>query len=266
MPVRHGALGIDVLAERRAEQSRLKVMRREGVPRKQSMDKAMLDERLHGEAAVMVKGAGRPHHEQDIAMLPFMPKQGVQTVVILGKRRLARTTRAERELIRKRLVRFMEAVRVEKHALVSVLAAAERNAVARAQIPLLHNIQHAGISEHNGAVHAAFLRKPPLPVDLDILRVHGRAVIAVRRYAVHIADRKGGVRCVRKAFFRKIGRPVNGHNKFFLLHVTSISQFDRKTALFGRKRMCYTIKSVVLCGSYLHFYGLPNEERRPAWV
>ena len=70
VPVGLRLLRIDILSQRRMEKSPFQIMRRQRVPRHQAVRIAVLHQRLHGVAGILVKGKRGPHHPDNVSM-PF---------------------------------------------------------------------------------------------------------------------------------------------------------------------------------------------------
>ena len=217
MAVRHGLLGIDVLAQRRVQQRALEIVGRQRVARHQTVGVAVFDQLGHRVARVAVKGEGRAHHPEDVALLALGPEQLDQPVVVAGVGGLAAAALAEDELVAARGRALVEAVGVKKDALLPSLRAAEDHAVAAAQVAVFHHRERAVVPEHDARIHAAALGQPPLSVDLEIFGIHRGAVEALRRDAVPLDGRPGGVGRVfqlgRRKVRRVIGREHESHGK-----------------------------------------------------
>ena len=97
VPVRHGLLRIDVLPQRGVQIRALQIVRRKGVAREDGVDIAVFDQLGHRRARVMVKGKGRAHDPDDLAVVALVAQQVVKLVVISGKGRLAGTVLPEGE-------------------------------------------------------------------------------------------------------------------------------------------------------------------------
>ena len=215
--VGHRLLGVDVLAQRRVQQRALEIVRRQRVARHQAVGVAVFDEPLHREARVAVKGKGRAHHPQDVPTLTLGLQQLDQPVVVAGVGGLAAAALAEDELVPACGRALVEAVGVEKNALLAALRAAEDHAVAAAQVAVLHHRERAVIAQHDAGIHAALFSQLPFAVDLVVFRVHRGAVVALRRDAAALDDGPGGVRRVfqlrRGEVRRVVGRERKSHGK-----------------------------------------------------
>ena len=99
MPHRDGFVRVDVLPERRVHQPRFQVVRGHGVARHEAVGIAVFDQRLHRVARIGVEHERGPEHPEDVAVFFFVAQKVVESVVIAGERRFARTALAERECI-----------------------------------------------------------------------------------------------------------------------------------------------------------------------
>lgn len=118
-------------------------------------------------------------------MFPLVFQQFVQLVIILGKGGFTGTPGAENKLIRF-FAGFLEAGGVEVDTFLTVFSAAQDHLVPLADIPVFHYIQAPVLPENHRAVHPAFFRQKPFAVNLEILGIHGGAVVIVGGYAVHV--------------------------------------------------------------------------------
>ena len=133
-----------------------------------------------------------------------MPEQLEQVVVVPGVGSLAAPALAEHELVVQILALRRKAVAVHVNALLGLLAAAQDHFISLFQVAVLHHRQVAVVTDHHTGIHAALLRQHPFPIDLEILRVHGGAVVIFRRHTVHFRLLKLYVRGVYKHGLGKI--------------------------------------------------------------
>ena len=211
VPVGRGALRVDVLAQRRAQQPGLQVVGGQGIARQQRMAVAALDQDAHGAARIGVKRAGGAEHPQDAAMLALMAQQAVQLVVVARIGRLTRPALTEGEAFLRAGVRRVEAVRMHVDALRAVLRAPEHDRIALAQIAkLAHGDASVGLQDRH-AVHAALRRKRPDAAYAVVLGKDRRGVITLRRDAVRWRGRGARVACAGNA--RKVRLAVRGQGK-----------------------------------------------------
>ena len=161
----------------------LKIVRGQGVARKNGMHIAVCDQLGHCRACVMVKGEGRAHDPDDLAMIALIAQQIVNFVVIAGEGRFTGTILAEGE--RLLLGRFLaEAVCMDINALGAILRPTDDDKVALLQqTELAHDDPPALIDRD--AVHAALLGQTPGALQLEILREDAHGVVALRGDAVH---------------------------------------------------------------------------------
>ena len=163
---------------------------------------ARLNQPAHGFARIAVKGERRAHHPHDAPVLALMGKQVVKLGIVLRIGGFAAAAAAEGEGLLQRVFRG-KAVRMEINALFSILRAAVKHHVALFKQPEFAD-DDAPVFKHGYAVHAALLRKQPLPVYLHVFGVDAHGVEIVRRDAVARRRQKQRIRCADKAFFCKI--------------------------------------------------------------
>ena len=176
MAVGHGFLGIDVLAQSGLEIRALQVMGGQSVTRQDGMDVAVFDELGHGCTRIGVKGKGRAHDPDDLAVVTLIFQQLVDLVVVPGKGRLAGAVLPESKDVLLRLF-LVEAVGMDKNTVLAVFRAARHHKVALfQQAELADNDLPVFIDRH--AVHAALLRQEPAAADLEILGENAHGMIA----------------------------------------------------------------------------------------
>lgn len=146
-------------------------------------------------------------------MLLLVPQQFKEPVIISGVGRLAAPALAEDELIVHVLVRGLETGAMHIDPFFTALRAPQDHLVALADVAVLHHGQVAVITDHHAGIHTALLRQDPFPVDLEVLGVHGGAVVVVRRHAVLLRCGKGDVGRVHELRLGKIGRVIGWHIK-----------------------------------------------------
>ena len=142
-------------------------------------------------------------------MLPLPAQQLDQVVIVLDIGGLAAPPLPEHELVVEGFVPGGKAAAVHVDALFAAFAAAEDDAVSPAEIAVLHNVEPPVGAEDDAGIHAALLREAPLPVDLEILGVHGGAVEILRRDAVRRRGFPARVGRGGKARIAEIGCVVN---------------------------------------------------------
>ena len=204
--VRHGALRVDVLPERRLKVGRLQIVCGQRVARQNGVNIAVFDQLGHGRAGVMVKGEGRTHDPDDLAVVTLVAQQVIQLVIIAGEGRLTRAVLAEGKRLLFLLL-LAEAVRVHIDAVCSILGPAGEHQIALAQQAELAD-DNAAVFIHGNAVHAAFLCKEPLAVHLEILGENAHGVVMLRRNAVKRGGHADGIRRVLEALLGKIRRKI----------------------------------------------------------
>ena len=204
--VRHGALRVDVLPERRLKVGRLQIVCGQRVARQNGVNIAVFDQLGHGRAGVMVKGEGRAHDPDDLAVVTLVAQQVIQLVIIAGEGRLTRAVLAEGKRLLFLLL-LAEAVRVHIDAVCSILGPAGEHQIALAQQAELAD-DNAAVFIHGNAVHAAFLCKEPLAVHLEILGENAHGVVMLRRNAVKRGGHADGIRRVPEALLGKIRRKI----------------------------------------------------------
>ena len=154
----------------------------------------------------MVKGEGRAHDPDDLAVVTLVAQQVIQLVIIAGEGRLTRAVLAEGKRLLFLLL-LAEAVRVHIDAVLGILGPAGEHQIALAQQAELAD-DNAAVFIHGNAVHAAFLCKEPLAVHLEILGENAHGVVMLRRNAVKRGGHADGIRRVPEALLGKIRRKI----------------------------------------------------------
>ena len=183
VPVRDIVLCVYVLPEPGVEQIALEVVRREGVARKERVAVAVVDERLHGGAGVVVEHAGGTQHPDYLAVVSVVAQNIIEAVVVAGIRSFAALSHPERERLIDAVLRGGETVRVNEDAVPAVVRAVDDYLVALFYVPHLNGVGHA-VFYHDGAVHAAASEHLPLAVYLEIFGVYCSRVKILRDVAV----------------------------------------------------------------------------------
>ena len=183
VPVGDIVLCVYVLPEPGVEQIALEVVRCEGVARKERVAVAVVDERLHGGAGVVVEHAGGAQYPDYLAVVAVVAQDIIEAVVVAGIRSFAALSHPERERLIDAVLRGGETVRVDKDAVSAVVRAVDDYLVALFYVPHLDGVGHA-VFYHDGAVHAAACEHLPLAAYLEIFWIYRSRVKILRDVAV----------------------------------------------------------------------------------
>lgn len=149
-----------------------------------------------------VEREGRSHDPYDGAMIAVVAQKLVELVVIAREGGLAGAAQTEGEVVvaaRMRGAVFgrrqaAEAVGVDENALLAVLGASAGDEVSGADVAELAH-EHVAAFHDGHAIHAGIAGERPLPCDLQILRINGHGVVALRGHEI-----------LRRGYERHIGR------------------------------------------------------------
>jgi len=179
MAVFSGFLGIDVLAECGLEPGRLEVVHGQGITRKHGIGITVPDQPGKSLAGIGVKGAGRPEHPGDVAMLLFMAQQFIDEIIIHRKSRFPRTPLAEDEGIPICFGLAGKSAGMDKDPVPAVLGSPNDHPVATANISEFADLDLV-LFINGDAIHAAFPGEQPLTVDFEILRENAGGMVMFR--------------------------------------------------------------------------------------
>ena len=237
VPPGPGPAGVDVLAQGRAEHAPFEIVHGQGVAGQHGVHVAAADEADQGPPGVEVEDRGRPQDPDDAAVLPLVAQQGVELVVVRGKRRLAADAAAEDELLGD-IALFLEPPGVHEDPVLAVLAATHGHGVAQAEVAELAHGDRVALA-HEHAVHARVRGQDPMAGgELDVFGVDGCGVVVRRRHAVGRGRLEAGRGGVAQFGGREVGRAVFGQGEFhghLLSGTHSRSGAFRATRRAGRR-------------------------------
>ena len=195
-------LGVDVLTEGRVEVGPFQIVGGESIAGEHRVRIAGVDDFREGLAGVPVEGEGRPHDPYNGAVVAVVAQKLVELVIVARERGLARAAQAEGEVVVAARVRSAvlrcgqtaEAVGVDENALLAVFRASAGDEIAGADVAELAH-EHVAAFHDGHAIHAGIAGERPLPCDLQILRINGHGVVALRGHEI-----------LRRGHERHIGR------------------------------------------------------------
>ena len=203
-------------------------MGRQSVAGEDRIGIAGVDDLREGVARESVEGEGRPHDPHDGAVVAVMAQKLVEFVIVPRERGLAGAAQAEGEVVVAARMRGAvlgrrqpaEAVGVDENALLTVFGAPAGDEVSSADVTELAH-EHV-VAFHDGhAIHAGIAGERPLAADLQILRINGHGVVALRGHEIL---RRGHERHVGRGdemgeseVGRRVGRGRKGHSHLLSL-------------------------------------------------
>ncbi|CUQ53916.1 Uncharacterised protein [Flavonifractor plautii] len=202
----HALLGVDVLAQGGAEVAGLQIVGGQCVARQQAVDIPAPHQGGESRPGVVIEGTGRPHHPQDAAMLLLVAEQLIDGVVVHGIGGLPGAALAECKGLRLPLL-LGKAEGIDIDALGGVLRAAHRHRLAGLQVAKLHR-GDLPVPQGGHAVHAALLSQQPPPPHLEILRIDGGGVVALRSHPILGGRLKPGLRRALEPGLLEVGLMV----------------------------------------------------------
>ena len=184
-------------------------MHGQGIAREHGIGITVPDQPGKSLAGIGVKGAGRPEHPGDVAMLLFMAQQFIDEIIIHRKGRFPRASLAENEGIPICFGLAGKTAGVDENPLAAVLGAPNDHLVATANVAEFTDLDLV-LFINSDAVHAAFPGQQPLVIDFKILRENTGGMVMLRCDAVLRCWLEPCWRCAVQFRCRKIRWLVGG--------------------------------------------------------
>ena len=166
----------------------------QGVARQDGVDIAVLHQLGKGVPGVIVKGKGGAHDPDDLAVIPVVPEEVVDFIIVLGEGSLPGPVLPEGEHIPLGSG-LPEAVGVDVNAVLAVLRPAGEYQLPGLQEAELLDVNDAVLVDRD-AVHPALLGHNPLAVHLEILGENAHGMVVHGGHTVlgaGLQNRVGGV-------------------------------------------------------------------------